>query len=326
MNSIAKRRERYFKRSTDLAQIDTPTLLSHLRWRKGSRVWGGNQVLELAGTRFFVKKLPITDREYDNAFSTRNLYQLPTYYNYGVGSVGFSPFREISAHIKTTNWVLDGAIENFPLMYHYRIVPSSYKDPGMNRKNLDGYVKYWNGSKRVGRYIQERSKARHEIYVFLEFVPRSLSRWLGNHLSETPSVIDQMKRIHAFLRDRGIVHFDSHHSNIVTDGHRVYLTDFGLVSDKTLDLNDAERALLKDNRFYDCGEFLAGLGRYVIQRYENLTGPVRAQLERHYGMEGETPRNQRDIIRNNLKEICERGWLDLPPAPRGFLGHSVDLQ
>lgn len=314
-NALNKRRERYFKWSTYLAQVDTPTLTSRLRWRKGTRVWGGHQVLELGGSKFFVKKLPITDREYDNAFSTRNNYQLPTYYNYGVGSVGFGPFREIAAHIKTTNWVLDGAIENFPLMVHYRIIPTSYKDPGISTDDLEGYVRYWNGSKRIGRYIEDRAKARHEAYLFLEYIPHELGSWLRNNLAKTPPVVEQMRHVLRFLRDHGIVHFDSHHSNILTDGNRIYLTDFGLLSDKTFDLSEAERTLLKENRFYDCGEFLGCFGFYAYERMKKMTETSRATLERHYGLTDlRSSTAQRETFLNHLEEICERGLVKLPPA------------
>ena len=316
-DALNKRRERYYRWSTYLAQVDTPTLKSHLRWRKGTRIWGGNQVLELAGTRFFVKKLPITEREYDNAFSTRNIYQLPAYYNYGVGSVGFSPFREIAAHIKTTNWVLDGSIENFPLMYHYRIVPTSYEDPGMSRGDLEGYVKYWSGSKRIGRYMEDRAKARHEAYLFLEYVPQSLDSWLRNNLAESQSVAEKMKPVFAFLREHGIVHFDSHHANILIDGDRPYLTDFGLLSDGDFELSKSERALLKQNPFYDCGEFLGYFSFYAYRAVEGASQTVKDRLKRHYGIDdlrSWVTMTQRQTLFDHLEEICDRGWLKLPAS------------
>ena len=102
-NDLEKRRERYNRLSARLAQLDTPTLKSLLGKREGTSVWGGNQQLVLDGTRLFVKQLLLTDLEYENAFSTSNLYRLPNYYSYGVGSVGFRPFRELVSHIKTTN-------------------------------------------------------------------------------------------------------------------------------------------------------------------------------------------------------------------------------
>ena len=55
-------------------------------------------------------------------FDTSNLYNLPTYYNYPIGSAGINCFRELMMHIKTTKWVLEGKMDNFIMMYHYRII------------------------------------------------------------------------------------------------------------------------------------------------------------------------------------------------------------
>ncbi len=87
---------------------------------------------------------------------------MPVWYSYGVGSVGFGPFREIALHVKTTNWVLEGTIENFPLMYHYRIMPAPDRKPEFGKKELGRYVRYWNGSRTLRRYMQERDRAKYQ--------------------------------------------------------------------------------------------------------------------------------------------------------------------
>src|SRR5438034_8767189 len=99
--------------------------------------------VEIGHSKVFVKRVPVTNIEYDNMFSTRNLYDLPTYYNYGVGSAGLGVFRELVTHIKTTNWVLEGAITTFPLTYHYRIIPSSGARIDVDMERHRGYVEYW---------------------------------------------------------------------------------------------------------------------------------------------------------------------------------------
>lgn len=93
-----------------------------------------------ARSKVFVKRVPVTNIEFDNLFSTRNLYNLPTYCNYGFGSTGFGVFRELVTHIKTTNWVLSGAIATFPLMYHYRIIPFSGRRVDVDMERLKDYV------------------------------------------------------------------------------------------------------------------------------------------------------------------------------------------
>src|SRR5579859_506213 len=124
-NSIESRRKRYFRLSSQIAQMDNAQLRSLFDETEASTGWGRNHTVEIGKTKVFVKRVPVTDLEYHHAFSTRNLYDLPTYYNYGVGSAGFGVYRELVAHIKTTNWVLEGAIATFPLMYHYRLMPYS---------------------------------------------------------------------------------------------------------------------------------------------------------------------------------------------------------
>ena len=121
-NEVRSRVDTYYKLNTHLAHFDNEKLRALFQDKKHTHGWGPNQTIKLAGTKVFVKKIPVTEIEYNHMFSTKNLYNLPTYYNYGIGSAGFGIFRELVAHIKTTNWVLQASIENFPLMYHYRIL------------------------------------------------------------------------------------------------------------------------------------------------------------------------------------------------------------
>ena len=75
----------------------------------------------------FVKKVPLNEieRKPENIRSTENLFGIPLYYQYGVGSGGFSVWRELSAHIMSTEWVLSSENGDLPLMYHWRIINNS---------------------------------------------------------------------------------------------------------------------------------------------------------------------------------------------------------
>ena len=58
---------------------------------------GGQSVLLIIhGSPIFVKKVPLTDleRQPENVMSTANLFNLPLFYQYGVGSAGFCSWRE----------------------------------------------------------------------------------------------------------------------------------------------------------------------------------------------------------------------------------------
>ena len=175
------RRKTYFKLSSDIAQMENAQLRALFESSETIGGWGKHQTVQIGETDVFVKRVQVTDLEYEAAFSTRNLYDLPLFYNYGVGSAGFGVFRELAMHVKTTNWVLAGEIANFPLMYHYRIMPRSSEGAQVNEEQLAGYVKYWGGNENVGRYWSDRVHASHEMVIFLEHFPHVLQPWLIEH-------------------------------------------------------------------------------------------------------------------------------------------------
>lgn len=82
----------------------------------GSSIGGRSAEMDVDGTRVFVKRIPLTDTELrpENTRSTANLFELPMFYHYGVGSAGFGAWRELAVHIMTTNWVLADEYAGFP--------------------------------------------------------------------------------------------------------------------------------------------------------------------------------------------------------------------
>lgn len=61
---------------------------------------GGTSVqIDIENITVFVKKVPITELELkpDNFMSTANIFNLPMCYQYGIGSAGFSTWRELAA-------------------------------------------------------------------------------------------------------------------------------------------------------------------------------------------------------------------------------------
>jgi hypothetical protein len=104
-NSLEDRKKRYFQIASQIAQLDNVQLLALFNGYEPSMGWGMNHTIQMGESTIFVKRVPITDVEYHNLLSTKNLYDLPTYYNYGIGSAGFGVFRELMTHLKT--WSLD---------------------------------------------------------------------------------------------------------------------------------------------------------------------------------------------------------------------------
>ncbi|MCO4773615.1 MAG: protein kinase family protein [Deltaproteobacteria bacterium] len=233
------------------------------RWLEAVTPTGGfgrTRLMSLDGAPVFAKSLPLTHRERDTP-GTANTFALPTYYSYGVGSAGFGAWRELASHQKTTDWVLSGAIETFPLMLHHRVLPRTSGPEAVSLDELEGYVSYWNGSPQIRDYIEARHRAEHEIVVFLEYVPHVLREWLPAHPDQLGMVMDGMQRTLRFLSEQGVIHFDAHLGNVLTDGQQVYLTDFGLQLDEEFALSDAERSFFEAHRNYDLGLFVAAVAR-----------------------------------------------------------------
>ena len=316
-NDLDARRADYCDLNTRLAQMDNRRLLALLEGNETRRGWGRNHVVRLGRRKIFVKRIAVTDLEHQNPYSTKNLFRLPTYYNIGVGSAGMGVNREILSHIKATNWVLEGACPHFPLLYHHRILPFSGEHPGFLADQRARYIKYWNSNKNIDRFVQARATAGHEVVLFLEYVPHMLRTWLVRNIGQIDSVINQMRTAINFLRGKGVIHFDANAWNIVTDGRRMYLADFGLVLDRSFDLSKRELDFFKGHTYYDGGQFLGCLELHLRRRYDLLGKRARAGFDARYGIEEGIDYNAHDrILLSNVEDAAEALKLD---------AHYVDL-
>ncbi|MHA5051098.1 protein kinase family protein [Streptomyces sp. SD15] len=230
----------------------------------GSGIGGRSAEMEVEGIRVFVKRVPLTDIELqpEHVRSTANLFELPLFYQYGAGSTGFGAWRELAAHIMTTGWVLKNEYAGFPLLYHWRILPDSppagFAD-GLG--GVEGAVAHWDGSPAVRRRLEAIGKSSFSLVFFLEHVPQTLGAWLGDIRDAAwpepggePSyqwVENGLLRGTEFMSARGMVHFDAHFANLLTDGRQVYFADFGLALSRDFDLSAEEDAFLADHLVYD---------------------------------------------------------------------------
>ncbi|MEO5951577.1 MAG: hypothetical protein ABIQ44_03825 [Chloroflexia bacterium] len=312
-SKLEQRRKLYYELNARISQISNSQLQTMLAGDQMESSWGDTHTLDVAGSRVFVKRVPITELEYADMFSTRNFYDLPTFYNYPFNSGGFGVFRELVAHIKTTNWVLDGSIANFPMMYHYRIVPHAGERKPLEKARLDRYVEYWGGDANVGRYILDRTNANYELLLFLEHFPHGdVSRWLLQNPTRTQDVLDEMHATIDFLNERKIMHFDSHFHNIVTDGEQSYLTDFGLVLDRSFELSPAEEEFYEQNSYYDYGNLLWSLVSSLASMYNMLEDEDKSRVTELYGLD-ELPEFDVMVARllNDLDKLTASGIIKL---------------
>ena len=309
-NSLKTRIDTYCKLNTRFAYFDNERLRSFFNGQRSTRRWTENHIIKVGKSKVFVKRIPVTELEYNYMFSTKNLYDLPTYYNYGVDSAGLGVFRELLMHIQTTNWVLQGVIENFPLMYHYRIMPRSGEKVDLNLEWYNRYVKCWNSNENIGRYIVDRTNAKYEVALFLEYIPYTFSRWLGKNFLQLDSFINEILNTIAFLQKNGIIHFDVHFNNILTDGNKIYLTDLGLVLDNHFDLGEAERAFFNKHILYDYGEFLFWFGEHLLSIYRGLADTKKKRIMQKYRITNAMPRPESFIILlENIREIVADGLM-----------------
>ncbi|MFI6039225.1 protein kinase family protein [Streptomyces sp. NPDC051315] len=232
----------------------------------GSGIGGRSAEWEVEGTRVFVKRIPLTDMELrpEHVRSTANLFELPLFYQYGIGSAGFGAWRELAAHIMTTGWVLNDEYAGFPLLYHWRVLPDRPPTGFVDEfGGVDGAVAHWEGEPAVRRRLEAISRSSASLVLFLEYVPQTLAAWLSDVRkaadAEEPEgssaclwVENAVAHGTSFMRSRGLVHFDAHFANLLTDGRQVYFTDFGLALSRDFELSPQEAAFLADHLVYDC--------------------------------------------------------------------------
>ena len=76
---IELRRKRYFRLSSQIAQLDNTQLRSLLENNESNESttgWGQNHAIVFGQSKVFVKRIPVTNLEYNNLFSTKNFYNL----------------------------------------------------------------------------------------------------------------------------------------------------------------------------------------------------------------------------------------------------------
>jgi hypothetical protein len=229
----------------------------------GSGIGGTSVLLEVAGTPVFVKRVPLTDveRQPEHVRSTANLFELPVFCQYGIGTIGapgLSAWRELAVHTMTTNWVLAGEYEGFPLMYHWRVLPHSTPLPE-ELADVERAVTYWGGGSQVRRRIQALQQASASVALFLEYIPQNLHQWLGTQVEAGDQAANracamverELAAGTSFMNSRGLLHFDAHFENILTDGRRLYFADFGLAISAGFELSQDEADFFDRHQAYD---------------------------------------------------------------------------
>jgi hypothetical protein len=247
----------------------------------GAGIGGTSARLDVEGVPVFVKRVPLTGLELlpEHLRSTQNLFRLPAFCQYGVGSPGFGAWRELAAHVMTTNWVLDGDSSAFPLLYHWRVLESPPPPIAEEHADVDAAVAFWGGAEAVRGRLDAIAVSRTSLVLFLEHVPHTLLDWLNAQPPEALAAACAMVERHLTtdvpaMNAAGLFHFDAHFANILTDGERLVFADLGLATSPRFRLSAEEAAFLELNATHDRAYTVTQLVNWIVRSLADTTSPA----------------------------------------------------
>lgn len=119
------------------------------------------------------------------------------------------------------------------------------------------------------------------MVLFLEYIPQNLDAWLTSQLAAGPDAVTAacamvQRCLHAdiaFMNANGLLHFDAHFRNVLTDGHRLYLADLGLATSPRFDLSTDERDFLALNASHDACYAVRELLNWTVAKIVGIAAP-----------------------------------------------------
>ncbi|MBK3562443.1 protein kinase family protein [Streptomyces sp. MBT62] len=238
----------------------------------GSGIGGRSALIEVAGRKVFVKRMPLTDveRRAENVRSTANVFAAPAYCHYGIGALpspGFGVWRELAVHEMTTNWALSDRFSGFPLLHHWRILPDPERPLPEELSDAERTVAYWGAGR---AHIEALRTASASLTLFMEHLPLTLHDWLPGQLrGDDPdtacTLVERgLDAVTGFLREQRLLHFDVHFGNILTDGQQLYLADYGLALSPRFRLAADERSFYDRHLHYDRAYAFSYLAHWLV--------------------------------------------------------------
>ena len=268
----------------------------------------GSGIVELPGwdEAIFVKLIPITQIEIDRPGCTANLFGLPVNYQYRLGSHGFGAWRELWVHERV----------NPPRLFDSRVLPVA------SARSFE--IGPFTGSDAVRRRIDALQAATSSLVLFIEALPATLSTWFARQeqMPDLERIEYELLSLVGDFNERGILHMDTHFDNIMTDGQRLVLSDFGLALSSSFELNSEEREFFDRHRGFDRATVITSLAHAVVQRHDDrvewraafyelcrsprVASRVRTWLQKRRSVVEATGRFYQHLL--------ERPW-DRPPVP-----------
>jgi hypothetical protein len=310
---------RYMSVSTSLALLSDRRLATLVEeaQRIGSGIGGTSILLAIEGMPVFAKVVSLTDRERlpENSMSTANLFHLPLFYQYGVGSTGFGVWRELAAHVMTTNGVLGKQCECFPLLYHWRVLPGPFpmQAPASDEQvEIERMVAYWEDSSAVRERLEAIARASAQVVLFLEYIPQNLQEWLTAQVASGGEAVElanarverSLQTGVAAMKAMGLLHFDTHFHNILTDGRQLYFADFGLATSPHFELSETEVAFLGMHERHDACDTVTQLVNWLVMVYTDArSASARNEYIRRYA-QGTDPINMPSSVAATIKRYA----------------------
>jgi hypothetical protein len=160
-------------------------------------------------------------------------------------------------------------------------------------------VAYWGGGSQVRRRIQGLQQSSASIALFLEYIPQNLHEWLGAQVEAGDQAANracamvetELAAGTSFMNGRGLLHFDAHFENILTDGRRLYFADYGLALSSRFELSRSEADFFDRHLTYDrcyAATYLVNWLVTALYGYRREDREGRYALVRAYA-EGERP-------------------------------------
>ena len=97
------------------------------------------------------------------------------------------------------------------------------------------------------------------LALFLECIPQTLHEWFVEQVQADDESADQacslvereLEAGTSFMNAHGLLHFDAHFQNILTDGRRLYFADYGLALSSRFELSPSETSFFELHGTYD---------------------------------------------------------------------------
>lgn len=260
----------------------------------GCGIGGTRSLLDVGGIPVFVKRVALTDleRQPGHVRSTANLFEVPTFCQYGLAPPAGSPatgaWRELAANEMATSWVLAGRTECFPLLHDWRVLerpPGSQPLPD-ELADIQRVVASCHGSAAVRRRLEAIAGATASLTLFFEWLPETLPAWLARQVATDDvaaeraiAMVERRLLVDVdHMNAAGLYHFDAHLDNILTDGERLYFVDLALAMSPRFELSASEARFLDDNLSHDRCHTIRCLVNWLVTAF---TGTSDWQARNH---------------------------------------------